>query len=135
MLAALVWLSPGPTKAYEVPDVLLVAVNVLLVTEQVSVPELVRLPVGGASTVTDVVAVLVQAELELSELVVVTLKLYTPAARPLTVAVLVVLVVPIWPLGPLKVYVVIPDALVPGVAVKLIELPTQTAGALAVSMG
>ena len=82
---------------------LLVAVKVLLVTEQVSVPELVRLTVGGASTVTEVMAVLVQAELELRELVVVTLKLYTPAVSPLTVVVFVVLVVPIRPLGPLKV--------------------------------
>jgi hypothetical protein len=78
----------------------LLAVSVTLVAEQVSVPEAVSVAVGGASTVTDVIAVLVQAVFELTELVVVTLKLYTPAASPLTVAVLVVPVDPMIPFGP-----------------------------------
>lgn len=77
-----------------VADVLLLAVSVTLVTAQVSVPEALSVTVGGTLTVT---AVLVQAVVELSELDVVTLKLYTPADRPLTVA---VLVEPIRPPGP-----------------------------------
>ena len=52
---------------------LLLAVRVTLVAEQVMVPELVRVAVGGASTVTDVTAVVVQAELALSEFVVIAL--------------------------------------------------------------